>query len=261
MIAGSKTTGRGTSYFATRFIRTHMNTSRCFVNRNWVSGFRGDCDSFLVGSYQCFLQPQVHFPIFFFLRQCYAFLFVPTGQLVWQRYATLPLPSHHAIRNTCMQILPLVEMFCKWELAEDCSDLRALMRRFDSEADLESHELGRSLLCMLHDDDMGMHGFSPAVAIASPANPFDLVRERLAAAGMAIRGLQHQVGKPSIFFYIIPAGGILNIPAGGISNISDYNMCSATLWISHSLSICNQRRILLLAQLPLGRASCVIYRV
>lgn len=137
---------------------------------------------------------------YFVLRHCCALLFVHTGQLVWRRYAALLLPSHHAIRSTCIQILPLVKMFCKWELEEDCSDLRALMRRFDSESDLESHELGRSLLCMLHDDDMGMHSFPPAVAIASPANPFDLVRERLAATNMAIRGLQHQVGKPTTFF-------------------------------------------------------------
>ena len=125
---------------------------------------------------------------------------------MWRRYAALPLPSHHAIRSTCIQILPLVEMFCKWELEEDCSDLRALMRRFDSESDLETHELGRSLLCMLHDDDMGMHNLPLPVPIPSPANPFDLVRERLAAAGTAIRGLQHQVGKPSnIFSHFLPA--------------------------------------------------------
>ena len=152
------------------------------------------------------MQSQVNFAVFFILRQCCAYLFVHTGQLVWRRYDAQPLPSHHAIRTTCMQILPLVEMFCKWELEEDCSDLLALMRRFDSETELESHELGRSLLCMVNDDDMGLHTFGTAPAIASAANPFELVRERLAAAGMAIRGLQHQVGKPAIFFSLRVAG-------------------------------------------------------
>lgn len=148
-----------------------------------------------------FLAMICSFPNYFFvLRQCCALVSVRTGQLVWRRYAALPLPSHHALRSTCMQILPLVEMFCKWELEEDCSDLRALMRRFDSESDLESHELGRSLLCMLHDDDMAMHGFPVRVAIPSTANPFDFVREHLAAAGTAIRGLQQHVGSPACFF-------------------------------------------------------------
>ena len=65
-----------------------------------------------------------------------------TGQLVWRRHANSPLPSHHMLRTTCMQILPLVEMFCRWELQEDCGNLRALMHRFDSESELQSTELG-----------------------------------------------------------------------------------------------------------------------
>lgn len=55
-----------------------------------------------------------------------------------------------------MQLLPLVEMYCKWELKEDCSNLQELMLQFDSEAELETHELGRSLLHMLRDDDIGL---------------------------------------------------------------------------------------------------------
>jgi hypothetical protein len=46
-------------------------------------------------------------------------------------------------------------MYCKWELEEDCSNLWALMLRFDSEADLETHDLGRSLLLMLRSDGPG----------------------------------------------------------------------------------------------------------
>jgi hypothetical protein len=60
-----------------------------------------------------------------------------------------------------MQLLPLVEMYCRWELEEDCSDLNALMRRFDSESVLETHELGRSLLLMLRDEDDGLRVLPP----------------------------------------------------------------------------------------------------
>ena len=78
-------------------------------------------------------------------------LFFCTGQMVWRRHTHLPLPPRQVIRNTCVQLLPLVEMYLKWELEnctkeEDCTNLRALMLRFDSETELESNELGRSLL-------------------------------------------------------------------------------------------------------------------
>ena len=92
-----------------------------------------------------------------------------------------------------MQLLPLVEMYCKWVLEEDCTDLRALMLRFDSEQDLESHELGRSLLCMLRDDDIGLHMLQSRMPVQDMRNPFDLLRERLAAAAVAIRDLHGQV--------------------------------------------------------------------
>ena len=72
-------------------------------------------------------------------------------QLVWRRLVHLHVPSHHTIRDTCTRLLPLLEMFCKWELQEDCSDLRAT----DSEAVMESHELGRSLLFMVGHEDVG----------------------------------------------------------------------------------------------------------
>lgn len=115
--------------------------------------------------------------------------------LVWRRYGQLPSPSHHAIRTTCMQLLPLVEMYCKWVLEEDCNSLRALMCRFDSEIELESHELGRSLLFMIRDDDVGLH-FEPLRSVTcEAASPFHELRERLSAASIAIHDLQPQVHK------------------------------------------------------------------
>ena len=112
---------------------------------------------------------------------------------MWQRHAHLPPPSHHAIRTTCMQLLPLLEMYCKWELEEDCTNLRALMLRFDSESELESHELGRSLLAMLRDEDIGHNNLPLPASLPPMPSPFDLVRERLAAANLAIRTLRAQV--------------------------------------------------------------------
>lgn len=112
------------------------------------------------------------------------------GQLVWWRHALPPPPSHHVFRATCMQILPLVEMFCRWELQKDCSNLRSLMLRFDSEVELNSHELGRSLLCMLRDDDIGLDGLHIQEARDMQTNPFDELRSRLAAADFTIHSLR-----------------------------------------------------------------------
>lgn len=104
-----------------------------------------------------------------------------------------------------MQLLPLVEMYCKWELEEDCSNLRALMLRFDSERELESHELGRSLLCMLQDDDIGLDMLQSRMPVADMHNPFDVLRDRLAVAGLAIR---HLHGKVHILMHFTPASGV-----------------------------------------------------
>lgn len=120
-------------------------------------------------------------------------LFFGTGQLVWRRHTHLPLPPRQVIRNTCVQLLPLVEMYLKWELEEDCTDLRALMLRFDSETELQSNELGRSLLFMVRDDGDEFENLPRALPLPMPPNPFDIVRERLAAAGSALEGLQHKV--------------------------------------------------------------------
>ena len=116
-------------------------------------------------------------------------LWLCTGQLVWRRHTQLPPPSHQVLRNTCMQLLPLVEMYCRWELEEDCSDLRALMHRFDSEDDLKSHELGRSLLFMLRDDDVGPLMFPDHGLHIQRHNPFDDITNRLQAANLAINAL------------------------------------------------------------------------
>jgi hypothetical protein len=100
-----------------------------------------------------------------------------------------------------MQILPLVEMYCKWELQEDCTDLGALMHRFDYESELESHELGRSLLFMIHNDDGGLPGFHRHEPISVPDNPFGVLRERLAVVDSAIHNIRAQVHWPAVLLH------------------------------------------------------------
>ena len=92
-----------------------------------------------------------------------------------------------------MHLLPLVEMYCKWELQEDCTSLRDLMHRFDSEVELESHELGRSLLFMVREDVELFESLPQHEPLLPQYNPFDLVRERLAAAALAIQDVQQHV--------------------------------------------------------------------
>ena len=116
-----------------------------------------------------------------------------TGQLVWRRHSHGQIPTHHVLRSSCMQLLPLVEMYCKWELQEDCNDLRSLMLRFDDESELETHELGRSLLCMLRDDDVGVPVMPTHAYRSLLDDPFVVARERLAAARLAITELQTEV--------------------------------------------------------------------
>lgn len=130
--------------------------------------------------------------LFFETSSCFLFA---TGQLVWRHHAELPAPSRQAICATCTQLLPLLEMFCRYELQEDVSDLQALMYRFDSEAELESHALGRSLLFLVRDveGNAGLHHESIRTQLAAPPNPFDAVRARLSNLDLAIRGLQTQV--------------------------------------------------------------------
>ena len=192
MLVGLLTIGKGTNYFVTPTtrippaMRPNSGTPNLVRGLNPIQSFMhlflvvitGDCFCVSV------LFPTGGHPLWLFVA----------GQLVWRRHCELPPPSHHVLRATCMRILPLVEMYCKWELEEDCTNLRSLMHRFDSEAALESHSLGQSLLSMLRDDDSGFETFPVQVPtyVARP-NPFDAVRERLAVAASAIRGLQAQV--------------------------------------------------------------------
>lgn len=92
-----------------------------------------------------------------------------------------------------MQLLPIVEMFCKYELQDDCSDLRALMLRFDSEKELQSHELGRALLSMIASEGDDLQCLPPSLPIPPRPNPFQGVRERLDLAALAIMDLNAQV--------------------------------------------------------------------
>ena len=66
------------------------------------------------------------------------------------------------------------------------------MHRFDSQHELESHALGRSLLAMLADEGGCFETAPEQAPIAARPSPFDSVRERLAEAASAIRHLQVQ---------------------------------------------------------------------
>lgn len=67
------------------------------------------------------------------------------------------------------------------------------MLRFDLKVELETHDLGRSLLLMLHDDDIGLQVLPQSMPFAAPVNPFDAIRTRLAAVDSAFQGLQAQL--------------------------------------------------------------------
>ena len=112
---------------------------------------------------------------------------------MWSSHGGLHPPSAQVVRTLCTQLLPLLEMYCRWELQEDCTDLRALMQRFDSETDLESHALGRSLLFMIRDEEAHIDRFPVHVPIVARENPFDAIRGRLSVLGMAIQDLRPQV--------------------------------------------------------------------
>lgn len=116
---------------------------------------------------------------------------------MWRRHATGTSPSPHAVRATCTALLPLVEMFCRWELQEDCTNLEELLLRFDSETELQSHELGRALLSMVRSDEEGLPAFLQQLQRDATqhmvADPFQAVRERLAAVDTVIQTLQPQV--------------------------------------------------------------------
>lgn len=111
---------------------------------------------------------------------------------MWRRHAVPNNPSPCAICATCMQFLPLVKIYCKWDLEEDCTNLRALVLCFDSEAELDTHELGRSLLLVLPDDDIVLQVLPPR-QLAAAVNPFDAIGSRLAAIDNAFHSLQPHV--------------------------------------------------------------------
>lgn len=67
------------------------------------------------------------------------------------------------------------------------------MLRFDSEVELQTHALGRSLLAMLRDEDNNLEGLPRRAVLDTTPNPFDAVRDRLAAVDSAIRNLHAQV--------------------------------------------------------------------
>lgn len=67
------------------------------------------------------------------------------------------------------------------------------MLRFDSEADLGTHDLGRLLLLMLCSDGHGQELRPQRMHFDRPQNPFEAIRTRLAAIDVAFQGLQAQV--------------------------------------------------------------------
>lgn len=58
---------------------------------------------------------------------------------------------------------------------------------------MESHDLGRSLLAMVRDDDDEFQGLPRLDSSIPSTNPFEAVRERLEAVQLAIRYLYVEV--------------------------------------------------------------------
>ena len=131
---------------------------------------------------------------------------------MWRRLRGSIPPSHHAIRATCVKLLPLLEMFCRWELQEDRNNIWQLMLRFDSEAALETHVLGRSLFLMVRDDDVGLEILPPRQNTVLPVNPFDAIRARLAEVDVALQTLHAQVQLNVDYFLCIAPAGVHHLP-------------------------------------------------
>ena len=199
VITGRRTIGKVTSYSAMHTTHTLSNMSPHSRQQNWV------CVSaiFLPPSwhvwFDCTADANLGFVYNIGRTLLSHFIYISVaGRLVWRRHPGVPLPSHHSIRGTCTQLLPLLEMYCKWELQEDCSNLQSLMVRYDSERELQSHGLGRSLLFMIRDEDLGFETMPRTDVLHAAPNPFDDIRERLVAADLAIRDLHGQVFLPHI---------------------------------------------------------------
>ena len=192
VLAGRRTTGAGTNFFALLTIRTLRIT---FGSSGSPNSERVLPLSPVFGFF--FLQSAALLRGCSWIGDASELVECRAGQLVWARHAGRPTPSPHAIRVTCMQLLPLLEMYYRWELEEDCSNLQALLLRYDSEAELESHDLGRALLHMVWDDGDGLpqqpsrkFAQEPHVVVV---NPFQAFREQLAAVDSAFCTLQPQV--------------------------------------------------------------------
>lgn len=185
---------------AISFSVSHFTRSRCrmrpsFAPQNWVRS-RPPPSTLLFFDVPPLSVESLH-------RQCvvdvdFSLLYTVggAGELVWRRHRGPNPPSRHAVRATCMEILPLIEMYCRWELEEECGNLRDLMERFDSQASLETTELGRNLLLMLRDDDVGLQFRTQRQESLAIPNPFAAIRGRLAAVDRAFQGLHAQVLPP-----------------------------------------------------------------
>ena len=86
------------------------------------------------------------------------------------------------------------------------------MLRFDSEAALETHVLGCSLLLMVRDGDVGLEILPPRQNTVSPVNPFDAIRARLAEVDVALQTLHAQVQLNVDYFLCIAAAGVHHLP-------------------------------------------------
>ena len=98
------------------------------------------------------------------------------------------------------------------------------MLRFDSELELGSHELGRSLLYMLHDDNVDFDNVPRQTYTPLRVNLFAGVTERLVAAGVAIRDLHAQVHTHTETFstFMLDSSPVLSLP-----------LAATMLWSSH----------------------------
>lgn len=113
---------------------------------------------------------------------------------MWRWFASDCTPSHHAVRASCVQLLPLIDMYCKYVLQEDNTNLWGLMVRFDCEADLASHDLGCSMLAMLRDDAEGRPEIMrPRVLMIAAVSPFEAIRTTLAAMDVALQTMRPHV--------------------------------------------------------------------
>ena len=86
------------------------------------------------------------------------------------------------------------------------------MLRLDSEQELESHELGRSFLFMVREDDAGFESFPQHDNLINQSSPFDVVRERLAAIDLAFRELQLHVHVVIALFSRFHSSAIASLP-------------------------------------------------